>query len=121
MTPRPYKTDPNYEVFFGRFPLGGDEGIVPDGERLYHENPPYASRGITIVKRRGKKRYFKRLRGTDQLSQTEAAAVLHVSRMQVNRWVRDGELRDRKVLGTSRIKVADLVIFAKKRGMPYFW
>jgi excisionase family DNA binding protein len=120
MTPRPYKPDPSYEVFFGRWPFKEAEGIVPDGERLYHENPPDARRGITLVRRRGKNRYYKKLRGTDQLSQAEAAAVLRVSRMQVNRWVRDGVIRDRKVLGTSRIKVAELITFARKKGMAFF-
>ena len=121
MTPRPYKPDPNIEVFIGRFPFKAPEGVIPEGERLYHENPPDTRRGITIVKRRGTTRYYKKLAGSDQLSQAEAAAVLHVSRMQLNRWVRNGLIRDRKLLGTSRIKVSDLVRFARKRGLPYFW
>jgi excisionase family DNA binding protein len=72
------------------------------------------------VKRRGRKRYYRKLRSSDQLSQSEAAALLHVSRMQVNRWVNDGKIRDRIVLGTSRIRVADLVAFARRNHMPYF-
>lgn len=120
MTPRPYRPDPNCEVFFGRWPFKPREGVIPDDASFFLENPPDANRGLTLVKRRGKKRYYRKLRGTDQLSQSEAAALLHVSRMQVNRWVREGELPDRIVLGTSRIRVADLVAFARRNGMPYF-
>ena len=120
MTPRPFKADPNCEVFYGRWPFKAREGIIPDGTLIFLENPPDPDRGLTLVKRRGNKRYYKKLTGSDQLSQAEAAAVLHVSRMQLNRWVRQGRIRDRKVLGTSRIRVADLVAFARKKGMTFF-
>ena len=93
---------------------------MPEGEIVYHENPPDVSRGLTLVKRRGRRWYYNQLRGSDQLSQTEAAAVLGVSRMQVNRWVREGRIPDRKVLGTSRLRVADLLKFARKnRLLPF--
>jgi excisionase family DNA binding protein len=51
------------------------------------------------------------------LSQQEAAAFLRVSRMQVNRWVRAGQLKDVKILGTSRIRVSSLLVFAKRHGL----
>ena len=120
MTPRPFKPDPNCKVFFGRWPFKSREGVIPDDALFFLENPPDANRGVTLVKRRGKKRYYKKLRSTDQLSQAEAAALLHVSRMQVNRWVRAGKIPDRTVLGTSRIRVADRLAFARRNRMLYF-
>jgi excisionase family DNA binding protein len=120
MTPRPYKPDPNCQVYYGRWPSEPSEGVIPEGSRYFLENPPDPRRGLTLVKRRGKTRHYKKLKSTDQLSQAEAAAFLHVSRMQLNRWVREGVIPDRKPLGTSRIRVADLVAFARKKGMPFF-
>lgn len=124
MAPRPFKPNPNCEVVFGRWPFKADEGVIPESHDDYPayflENPPDPRRGMTLIKRRGKKRYFKKLRPSDQLSQAEAAAFLHVSRMHLNRWVRDGLIPDRVVLGTSRIKVADLVTFARRRGLAFF-
>ena len=121
MTPRPFKPDPNCQVFFGRWPFKPREGVIPEDELFFLENPPDPRRGETLVKRRGKKeRYYRKLRASDQLSQSEAAAFLHVSRMQVNRWVRDGKIPDRVVLGTSRIRVADLEAFARRNRLPYF-
>ena len=58
-----------------------------------------------------------RLKPEDTLSQMEAAAFLGTSRMQVNRWVRAGHIRDRKILGTSRIEVRELLFFSRKRGL----
>ncbi|MGQ0641345.1 MAG: helix-turn-helix domain-containing protein [Gemmatimonadaceae bacterium] len=62
-------------------------------------------------------RFWKRVRVTDLLSQQEAAAFLGCSRMQINRWVRSGELPARDILGTSRIQVRALMQFAKRRGI----
>ena len=120
MTPRPYRPDPNCQVYYGHWPFGPSEGVIPEGARYFLENPPDPRHGLTLVKRRGKVRYYKKLKSSDQLSQAEAAVLLHVSRMQLNRWVREGMIPDRKVLGTSRIRVADLVAFARKKRMSFF-
>jgi excisionase family DNA binding protein len=117
MTPRPSSRDPSREVVFGRWPLKAQEGIVPD--LYYRENPPDPARGATLLVKRGKRWYYKKLRKSDQLSQAEAAAFLGVSRMQVNRWVRSGELRDRKVLGTSRIQVGELIRFGSRKRLLF--
>ena len=113
--PRPYKANPNLRAMFGPCPYQGDEGLVPPGEHAW-ENPPNPTRGITLIQKRHGRFHFKKLKLSDQVSQAQAAAILHVSHMQVNRWVRAGEIKATDVLGVSRILVRDLIAFAKKKG-----
>ena len=113
--PRPYKPNPSVRVMFGKCPYPGDEGVVPSTIH-YWENPPDPTKGLTIEQRRRGKWYFKRLKPSDQVSQAQAAAILGVSHMQLNRWVRAGDIPDSDVLGVSRILVSDLTAFAKRKG-----
>ncbi len=113
--PRPYKASPSLRVMFGDCRYPEDEGVVPSDIHFW-DNPPNPNRGITIEQRRRGKWYYKKLKTTDQVSQAQAAAILGVSHMQVNRWVRAGDIRDRDVLGVSRIPISELLTFAKRKG-----
>lgn len=53
----------------------------------------------------------------DLLSLGEAAALVRRSRQVVHRWVTTGALRTRRVLGTRRITLRDLVRFAQRRSI----
>lgn len=111
--PRPYSPNPKLKVVFGHPPGRGSDGEFPRESRIYLPNPPDPKNGMTLQKLVRGRWYWHRLEETDQLSQAEAAAFLRKSRMQVNRWVRAGKLRDKKILGTSRITVRELMRFAK--------
>ncbi len=116
MTPRPFHPDPTCWVVFGRSSLPGREGEVPKGARPYFINPPTSKAGVTLFRAKHGRTFYQKLRRTDFISQQEAAAFLRVRRMQVNRWVRSGKLVDRKILGTSRIKVGTLIRFLRATG-----
>ncbi len=115
--PRPYRPNPRLRVVFGRPPNSGQEGVFPTTERVYLPNPPDSRDGITLHRQVRGKWYWQRLDKDDHLSQAQAATFLHVSRMQVNRWVRAGNLKDKKILGTSRIIVAEILRFAKRNAI----
>jgi excisionase family DNA binding protein len=114
--PRPYKQNPRLHIAFGQPPAHGRDGVSPVREPIHYPNPPDPREGITLHKQVRGRWYWHRLDEGDQLSQAEAAAFLRVSRMQVNRWVRAGKLREKKILGTSRIAVRELLRFARATG-----
>lgn len=58
------------------------------------------------------------MRDDDILSASEVAAVLHVTRQTVGRWIRDGKLRARMIRtgqrGTYQIRRSDVVEFVRR-------
>lgn len=89
--------------------------MFPTSGRTFLPNPPDPREGITLHRRFRGRWYWLRLDERDEISQAQAGSLLCVSRMQVNRWVRGGQLKDRKVLGTSRITVSEVLRFALQK------
>ena len=90
----------------------------------YWESPPGPNQGVHFVTRlpaRGDHRTRElsvRVSAAGSLTQIEAAALLKVTVMTVNRWVRAGELKDRKVRGKSMIPLSEVKRLHKLRHPP---
>ena len=85
----------------------------PDLITVYWENPPGPDQGLILVREIRGREYETYIVPDDSLTQSEAAAVLGVSLMTVNRYVRSGKLRDDKGEGISMIPLREI-----KRFMP---
>lgn len=94
------------------------EGIWVDPATGYLTNPPAPTdRSIITLVYLGQ-RYTREVGPDDYVSQREAAALLGVTVMAVNKWVRNRKLRCRKRRGSSVIRLSDLKRFGKSHGYP---
>lgn len=80
----------------------------PDLIRHYWDNPPGPNQGLTLVRRTRGREYETRIGPRGSLTQIETAAVLRVSVMTVNRYVRSGMLRGHKEHGVSVICLSEI-------------
>ncbi len=89
----------------------------PDLITVYWENPPGPDQGLILVREIRGREYETYIVPDDSLTQIEVAAVLGVSLMTVNRYVRSGKLRDDKREGISMIPLREIKRFmrAKRR------
>lgn len=96
--------------------------VAPDGR--HYVNPP-GDRTAVVVSRtavlkmtsRTGMQYTREVRRSGYVTQREAAKLLKVSVMTVNRWVRNGTLRSITRKGVSVIAVRDVVALADNRGI----
>jgi excisionase family DNA binding protein len=97
------------------WPFDGTNGVLPANQRVYLSNPPKRGKDFVRHYRRGRWHWWERLPSSALLSQSEAAAHLSVSRSFVSRLVREGKLRAVSLLGTSKIRLAEVEKLRKKR------
>lgn len=88
----------------------------PDLIRVFWENPPGPTQGLLLRRQhRGRvEELYVGPRGS--LTQIETAAVLRVSLMTVNRYVRSGVLRDHQHQGISMIRLREIKRFLEEAG-----
>jgi excisionase family DNA binding protein len=87
----------------------------PRGKRINATTQP--EEAVFIIRDRIGFKYERKVGLTDFVSQREAAELLSLAVMTVNRWVRDGELPSHSRNGFSVIKFEDLVRFATKKDL----
>lgn len=88
----------------------------PDLITAYWDNPPGPHQGLTLCRlHRGREEELY-IGPRDSLTQIETAAVLRVSLMTVNRYVRFGVLRDHQQEGISMIRLSEIKNFLKATG-----
>jgi hypothetical protein len=87
----------------------------PDLIRHYWENPPGPSQGITLIRMSRGREYETTIGPRGSLTQIETAAVLGVSVMTVNRYVRAGVLKGHTEDGVSVIRLSEIKRFLKAR------
>ncbi len=87
----------------------------PDLIRVYWENPPGPDQGLMLIRELRGRRYETFIGPRDSLTQIEAAAVLKVSVMTVNRYVRAGILKDHREGGVSVIRLSEIKRFLRER------
>jgi excisionase family DNA binding protein len=87
----------------------------PDLIKPYWENPPGPRTGLYLHRTINGREYQARVRWNESLTQIEAAAVLEVTLMTVNRWVRGGKLKDHNVRGKSMIRLAEIKRILEER------
>ncbi|MGH7593047.1 MAG: hypothetical protein ACRELE_04240 [Gemmatimonadales bacterium] len=88
----------------------------PDLIRVFWENPPGADQGLLLRRlHRGREEEIY-VGPRDSLTQIETAAVLRVSLMTVNRYVRSGVLRDHEQHGISMIRLSEIKRFLRAVG-----
>ena len=61
-------------------------------------------------------RYEREVRLKDFVTQEEAAHLLSVSVVAVNKWIRAGKLRNKKLRGTVVMRLRDVLAIARRRG-----
>jgi len=88
----------------------------PDLIDVIRENPPGPDRGVILRRRYRGRVYERRVGPRGYVTQIEAAAILDVSLMTVNRYVRSGQLPDVKRDGISMIRLAYLLRFEHEKG-----
>ncbi len=79
------------------------------------DNPPRPDQGVTIELVYAGQRYYRRAEPEDFVSQREAAAMLHVTVMAVNKWIRSEQLPSTRRRGISVVRLKDLKRFAQER------
>jgi len=79
-------------------------------------NPPLKDVIITIRDRIGF-RYERRVTERDCVSQAQAAAILGVPVMRINRWINSDELKETTKSGFSVVRLCDLYTIAWKYGI----
>jgi hypothetical protein len=87
----------------------------PDLIRVFWENPPGPDQGLLLRRRHGGREYETFIEAHESLTQIETAAVLRVSLMTVNRYVRSGVLRDHREGGISMIRLGEVKRFLKEK------
>ena len=80
----------------------------PDLISAYWDNPPGPRQGLTLVREINGRRYSAYVPASGSLTQIETAAVLKVHLTSVNRMVRTGKLKDRRVRGKSMIRLSEI-------------
>ncbi|HKV69632.1 MAG TPA: hypothetical protein VJN62_00180 [Gemmatimonadales bacterium] len=86
----------------------------PDLITVYEENPPGPNGRIWLVRKVRGREYETEIGPRGYLTQIEAAAFLGKSVMSVNRYVRDGLLRDDHEEGISMIPLWELRRFRRE-------
>ena len=88
----------------------------PDLISCFWENPPGPNQGLTLVRTMHGRDWEAFVPPDGSLTQIEAAAVLGVTLMSVNRYVRSGMLKDRKEEnGISMIPLDQIKRFLRQR------
>jgi len=87
----------------------------PDLIEAYWENPPGPHSGLNLYRTINGREYQANVRWNESLTQIEAAAVLRVTLMTINRWVRGGKLRDHQVQGKSMIRLSEIKRILEER------
>jgi len=88
----------------------------PDLITACWENPPAPRSGLHLSRTINGREYEARVRWNESLTQIEASAVLGMTLMTINRWVRSGKLEDHKVRGKSMIRLTEIKrILAERR------
>ncbi len=87
----------------------------PDLITVYWENPPGPDQGIYLVREHRGREVDTYIGPDDSLTQIEAAAVLGMSLMTVNRYVRSGRLKGHRKGGISMIRLREVKRFLKQR------
>jgi excisionase family DNA binding protein len=85
----------------------------PDLIRVLWENPPGPNQALILVRSFRGQEYQRKVGPRGLLTQIEAAAVLGVSLMTVNRHVRSGKLRDTAKRGVSMIPLSEVKRFLR--------
>lgn len=86
----------------------------PDLIKVFWENPPGPTQGL-LLRQHHRGRVEELYVGPrDSLTQIETAAVLRVSLMTVNRYVRSGVLRDHQQHGISMIRLSEIKRFLEE-------
>jgi hypothetical protein len=88
----------------------------PDLIRVYWENPPGPNQGLFLCRQHRGREEELYVGPRDSLTQIETAAVLRVSLMTVNRYVRSGLLRGRQQHGISMIRLSEIKRFLEGAG-----
>jgi hypothetical protein len=88
----------------------------PDLIRHYWDNPRGPNQGLTLIRESRGRVYETRVGPRGSLTQIETAAVLGVSVITVNRYVRAGVLKGRKEGGVSVIRLSEIKRFLRERG-----
>jgi hypothetical protein len=86
----------------------------PDLITVYEENPPGPNARIWLVRKVRGREYETEIGPRGFLTQIEAAAFLGKSVMSVNRYVREGLVREDTSEGISMIPLADLRRFRRE-------
>ena len=87
----------------------------PDLIRVWWDNPPGPSQGVTLERRFRGRSYERRVHPQDYVTQIEAAAILRTTLMTVNRYVRAKRLPAVTRDGISMIQLRTLLRFRRDR------
>lgn len=87
--------------------------VAPDGK--HYKNPPGDLTAVLKMVSRTGMQYTREVKRGGYVTQREAAKLLKVSVMTVNRWVRNGLLRSTMRKGVSVIAVREVIALADYR------
>ena len=95
----------------------------PDLISCFWDNPPGPNQGVTLIRTMHGRDWEAYVPPDGSLTQIEAAAVLGVTLMSINRYVRSGMLKDRKENAISMIPLDQIKRFLRehrpKKGRRY--
>lgn len=87
----------------------------PDLITVYWENPPGPHQGVTLIRAHRGRKFETYIGPRSSVTQIEAAALLGVSLMTVNRYVRSGKLKDHQKGGISMIRLREIKRFRNEQ------
>jgi hypothetical protein len=86
--------------------------------RGYYRNPPEPkTEAVISLRDRSGFTYERRVPKSGYVSQREAAALLALPVMTINRWVRSLRIKGKTRNGVSVIRLSDLYLIARERGL----